>query len=345
MSRCARAHPQGHRRADREVFDFVARRVEQLHRLERRLAGARLGGDEFFLALDVDRGVLLLRDQRVVVVEDLLRIAVQQHPPALEQDRPVAHRLDRRRVVGNDQQRGAGVAVFADALEALVDEVGVAHRQRFVDDQQVRPHRGGDAEGHAHLHAAGIGAHRLVEVLTDLGEALDVGHQPRDRGLVVAHQAGGVEGVLAAGQVRVEAHAQLEDRRDPAARSHAALGRARGAGDQLQQRALAGAVLADDAHALAGVDAEVHVPQHPVLLGRGHRNAKPGQHPQPFAAPAPVGLAQRAHMQFAAHSTSTISGLALRNRNSARIATPTATSAIQPSSVHSGGLLNTSTFW
>ena len=75
------------------------------------------------------------------------------------------------------------------------------------------------------------------------------------------------EDVLAAGQLRVEAGADLEQRADPAAQPRLALGRRRDPGEDLEQRALAGAVVADDPEGLAALDLEVDVPQRPELLG------------------------------------------------------------------------------
>ena len=91
-------------------------------------------------------------------------------------------------------------------------EVGIAHRQRFVDDQDVRAPGGGDTERQAHLHAAGIGAYRLVDGLADFGEALDLGHQGFDFLHLHAQQLTGHERVLATGEVRMKAHAQFQQR-------------------------------------------------------------------------------------------------------------------------------------
>ena len=109
----------------------------------------------------------------------------------------------------------------ADAVEALVLEIGVAHRQRLVDDQHVRATGGGDAEGQAHLHAAGIHAHRLVDVVADLGERFDLGHQRVD--FVHAYSPSSwpaMIDVLAAGEIGMEAHAQFQQGGHPAADVH-----------------------------------------------------------------------------------------------------------------------------
>ena len=140
-----------------------------------------------------------------------------------------------------------------DAVEALVLEVSVAYREGLIDDQHIRAMRGGDAECQAHLHAAGVHAHRLVDVVADFGEGFDLRHQAGDFFDAVAEQLPGHEGVLPAGEIGVEAHAKFEQGGDAAGDVHAAGGGLGGAGDHLEQGALAGAVDADDADRLTAV--------------------------------------------------------------------------------------------
>src|SRR5690606_8127410 len=72
--------------------------------------------------------------------------------------------------------------------------------------------------------------------------------------------------VLPAGQVAGEPGRELDQRRHPAAHRHRALVRLQHPGDQLQQRALAGAVLADHPDGLAGLDVEREVAKRPERL-------------------------------------------------------------------------------
>ena len=153
--------------------------------------------------------------------------------------------------------------------------------------------RGGDAEGEAHLHAAGVDAHRLVDVVADFGKGFDFGHQAGNFFDAVAEELPGHEGVLPAGEIGVEAHAEFEQGGDAAGDVHAAGGGLGGAGDHLEQGALAGAVDADDADRLAGVDGEVDVLQHPLeavarLMARRH----PFRQPRPAGGVLLVGLAK-----------------------------------------------------
>ena len=138
---------------------------------------------------------------------------------------------------------GVGEAV-RKAFERLLPEGGVADGGDLVDQVPVEgdPHR--HAEGEPRLHARGVGAHRHVHELAELGEVVDeVDHRlgvhavdPRDE----AH-------VLRAGQVGVEAAGEAERPGDRAMPADLARGRADGAGDHAEQRRLAGAVAPEHA--------------------------------------------------------------------------------------------------
>jgi hypothetical protein len=178
-------------------------------------------------------------------------------------------------------------------LEALMLEVGVADGQRLVDDQDVGPARGGDAERQAHLHARRVHAHRLVDVVADVGERFDLRHQRDDFIDPQADQLAGHQRVLAAGEIGVETHAQFQQRRHAALDRHASRGRLRGAGNELEQRALAGAVDADDAHRFARRELEADVLQHPFLaVALAQERQRPFGQPVPALVVDLVGLAQ-----------------------------------------------------
>ena len=150
----------------------------------------------------------------------------------------------------------------------------VADRQHLVDDQDLRLQVGGHRERQPHVHAAGVALHRRVEELLDLGERDDLVELPVD--LAAAHaQDRAVEvDVLAAGQLGVEAGADLQQAADAAAELDLAGRRLGDPREDLQQRALAGAVAADDADDLARLDLEVDVlagPRTPRVVPRDAR--------------------------------------------------------------------------
>ena len=66
----------------------------------------------------------------------------------------------------------------------------------------------------------------------------------------------------------MEAGAHLEQAADPAAHHDLPLGRRRDLGEDLQERALARPIAADDADRLSRLNGEVHVPEGPELVPR-----------------------------------------------------------------------------
>src|SRR5207302_8193431 len=111
-------------------------------------------------------------------------------------------------------------------------------------------------ERQPNVHAARIALHRRIEKLINLGEGDDLVKFLSD--LAAAHpQDRAVEiDVLSSGQFGVKSGADLQQAADAAANLHFA---ATGLGDSrqdFQQRALAGAVSADDPHHLPRLDFE-----------------------------------------------------------------------------------------
>ena len=162
------------------------------------------------------------------------------------------------------------VAHVPHLAEALALELGVADGQDLVDDQDLRLQVRGDGERQPHLHPAAVALHRRVEELLHAANSTISSNfrsisrlrMPEDRAVQVD--------VLAAGQLGVEAGADLEQAADAAADVDAPLRRLGDPREDLQQRALAGPVAADDADHLAFADLEGGIPQCPEdVLGVG----------------------------------------------------------------------------
>ncbi len=114
----------------------------------------------------------------------------------------------------------------------------------------------GDREGEPHLHAAGVVLQLLVGEVLQLGEGDDAVDAPVQLGAGQA-QYGAVEvDIFSCRQLRVEAHAEFEERRHGAVDVHRAAVRRVDARQHLEQRRLARAVVADDAEELALGDVE-----------------------------------------------------------------------------------------
>ena len=63
---------------------------------------------------------------------------------------------------------------LTDPLEALLLEVGVAHGQHLVDQQDVGLEEGGDGEAEPHLHAHGVELDLPVDGVAQAGELHDL---------------------------------------------------------------------------------------------------------------------------------------------------------------------------
>ena len=163
--------------------------------------------------------------------------------------------------VRHEDDRRAAPLEFAHALDALRLEAHVAHRQDLVDQKDVRIGAHRDREGEAEVHPRRVRLHRPVGELADVRERGDVGEsclevgarQPDDRAAQVH--------VLPAGELPVETGAEFEERVHPAEHLASSGGRALRTGEDLEQRRLAGTVLADDPHRLAAPDRERHLGQ------------------------------------------------------------------------------------
>jgi hypothetical protein len=132
-------------------------------------------------------------------------------------------------------------------LQRLLLEGRVAGRERLVQDQDIGVHVHRDGEAQARLHPARVGPDRLVHELPDVRELLYL-VEAREHLVVVYPQDQSVQhGVLAAGELGVEARAEPEDGRQPAVDLDRAGRGLQDAGDDPEQRALAGPVAAQDA--------------------------------------------------------------------------------------------------
>ena len=113
---------------------------------------------------------------------------------------------------------GASVAAeLVDLLRAPTLEALVADRQHLVDQHHLRLDVGRDGEAEADEHARRVVLDRRVDELLEPGELDDLVEAARDLALGEPEDRAVQEDVLAAAQLRVEAGAELEERRDTTA--------------------------------------------------------------------------------------------------------------------------------
>ena len=173
-----------------------------------------------------------------------------------EPEGALAQGFDGADVVAGEEQGHAVVEHAPHAAHALELEQGVAHRQRFVDDQDLRVHMHRHRERQAHIHAAGVGFDGAVDEVANVGKGDDVFGPVVDLPGREA-QDGGVDGeVFAASEFGVEACAQLQQGGNAAAHLHLPRAGLERAAQQLQQGGLARPVGTDDAKGFATLQLE-----------------------------------------------------------------------------------------
>ena len=168
-------------------------------------------------------------------------------------------------VVGDEHDALGGLRQLDDPLLALRPEDRVAGREDLVDDQHVGIDRRRDREPEAGPHARRVGLDRRVDELADVGEVDDAGQPLLHRLVGHAEERAGEADVVAARQVGVEAGTERQQARHVADDVDGALVRLDDPGEDLEQRALAGAVRADDREALAVDEPERDVAEGPEV--------------------------------------------------------------------------------
>ena len=152
-----------------------------------------------------------------------------------------------------------------DEAHAALGEHRIPHRQGLINHQHLRLRLGEHGKGQPQLHPAGIGLHRLMHELTDVGKGEDR-VQALTRLLFAEAEQGRVQKhVLETGELRIEAAAQLQQRRHAAPGAHTPLRGGEGAADQLQQGAFAAAIATDDRQGFTACAGKTHGAERPEL--------------------------------------------------------------------------------
>ncbi len=212
--------------------------------------------------------------QLVVARDDVLGRAAGQALAAVQQQGAVAQLDHRTGRVRHEQHGGAALTHGLQTRIALALEGLVADRQRLVDHQDVRIHVDRHGKRQAHVHAAGIGLHRLLDEFADVGEGGDGIEARLDLRAGQSEHGAVEEDVFPSGELRVEARAELQQGGDAPVHLDPAAARRQRAADDLQQGGLARAVAADDADRLAAPHLEAHFAQGVELAVPGPRVRK-----------------------------------------------------------------------
>jgi hypothetical protein len=141
--------------------------------------------------------------------------------------------------VRHEDDRLAGVLQVLELLEALLLEGGVADREHLVDEQDVGVDLDGHREREAHAHAGRVVLELEVDELLELREGDDVVEAGARLAPRQAEHRRVDDHVVARREVRVEADAQLDERRQAPVDADGAAVELVDAREALEQGALA----------------------------------------------------------------------------------------------------------
>ena len=192
--------------------------------------------------------------------------AVADDAALVDPEHAVAELRDGLDLVRHEDDRAARRVDVLHPPEAARLELGVAHAQNLVHEHDLGLEVRRDREGKPDVHAARVALHRRVEELLHSRELCDLRQLGLDLAALHAEDRAVQEDVLPARELGMEAGPDLEQAADAAADRGSALGRSRDAGEDLEQRRLAGAVSPDDPERLAFLEVERDVPESPDLL-------------------------------------------------------------------------------
>ena len=188
------------------------------------------------------------------------------HAAVVQPQNAVADRLHVADGVRDKQNRDAALPQFVHLAHAALAEINVAYRQSLIHQQNFGIHVDGHRKGQAHHHAARVGLDRLIDEVADFGESRDIfvalvdlaRGEPQNRAVQVD--------VVPAAEFGVKSSAQFQQRRDAPVDIDRAGGGVQNPRDHLQERALAGAILPDDAERLAALHLKTDIVKRPEIL-------------------------------------------------------------------------------
>src|SRR5688572_14889268 len=186
-----------------------------------------------------------LEQKALVVVDDVERRTIAHQPAVIEPQRASAGRRDVIEIVRTEENRAPLFLELTDLVDALLLKVTVADRESLVDHQNVGIDVDGDGKREAHVHARRIGFHRAVEKRVELGELENRRKAVANLGRRQTEDGGIESGIIAAAELGMKSRSELEDRGDRSPAVQCAGTGSRHAAQELEERALAGAVLPD----------------------------------------------------------------------------------------------------
>jgi hypothetical protein len=115
----------------------------------------------------------LFGNERIIEVEDRIRLAQLDHPPFVKERHRVAERFDRTRVMGCDESGNPLCFKRPHSSEALLLKVRIAHGQDLLNYEYLWVDASRQRKPQPKLHATRVGTHRQVDELPQFSKGND----------------------------------------------------------------------------------------------------------------------------------------------------------------------------
>src|SRR5581483_10055408 len=196
-------------------------------------------------------------------LDRLFGAAVELKLALVKHGAPRAQVLNCGHVVRDEQNGPAAAADLAHLAQAFLLESEIADREDLIHNQNLGVEMRRHGECQPHIHAAGVMLYRSVEKLLDFRKRHNLIEAATDFRLAHAQDGAIQINILPSGQLGMEAGSDLEQAGHASAHRHLTRSRAGNARKNFEQRALAGAIAADDAQHVTLLHVEVDVFERP----------------------------------------------------------------------------------
>ncbi len=150
-----------------------------------------------------------------VIGDDLSGLAEIGDTTVVQPEGAVADGFDVGHGMADEEDGYSTGAELADLAHGALAKAGVADGERLIDEQNFGVNVNGDGEGQPDDHATGVGFDRLIDEIANIGEGFDFGVAFVNLACGET-QDGAIEiDVSAAGEFRVKAGAEFQERRHP----------------------------------------------------------------------------------------------------------------------------------
>ena len=135
----------------------------------------------------------------------------------------------------------------------------ITNRQCLIYNQDLRIDIDGNCKGKTYKHTAGIGFHRLMDIISDICKSKDIIQlcvdlflRKADHGTVQIH-------ILKPGIFHIKTGSQFQKGRNTSIDLHFPCGRCQHSCDDLKDRGLPGTVHSDDPYTFSFVNIKIHI--------------------------------------------------------------------------------------